>query len=78
MKAMTNKLRTLAPIALVAVALLGADLMAPSKAAAQEVQITGPLAGQPAVRRMRLYRQMRIMLEPEVTFTLAPISEATT
>jgi len=70
MKAMTNKLRTLAPIALVAVALLDADLMAPSKAAAQEVQITGPLAGQPAVRRMRLYRQMRIMLEPEFTFTL--------
>ncbi len=71
MKAMTtNKLRTLAPIALVAVALLGADLMAPSKASAQEVQITGPLAGQPAVRRMRLYRQMRIMLEPEFTFTL--------
>jgi len=66
----TNKLRTLAPIALVAVALLGADLMAPSKAAAQEVQITGPLAGQPAVRRMRLYRQMRIMLEPQFTFTL--------
>jgi len=71
MKAMTtNKLRTLAPIALVAVALLGADLMAPSKAAAQEVQITGPLAGQPAVRRMRLYRDMRIMLEPQFTFTL--------
>ncbi|MBO6939670.1 MAG: hypothetical protein JJ863_32165 [Deltaproteobacteria bacterium] len=66
----TNKLRTLAPIALVAVAILGADLVAPSQAAAQEVQITGPLAGQPAVRRMRLYRQMRIMLEPEFTFTL--------
>ncbi len=49
----TRKLRPfarLAPIALVAVALLGADLMAPSKAAAQEVQTTGPLAGQPAVR----------------------------
>jgi len=65
-----NKLRTLAPIALVAVALLGADLMAPSKASAQEVQITGPLAGQPAVRRMRLYRQMRVQLEPQFSFTL--------
>jgi outer membrane beta-barrel protein len=50
--------------------LLGADLITPSQASAQEVQITGPLAGQPAVRRMRLYREMRILLEPNFTFTL--------
>ena len=63
------KLRTLA-LAAVAVAVLGSDLVAPSQACAQEVQITGPLAGQPAVRRMRLYRQFRILLEPNFTFTL--------
>ena len=37
---------------------------------AQEIQITGPLAGQPAVRHMRLYRSGRILLEPNFGFTL--------
>ncbi len=41
-----------------------------SQASAQEVQITGPLAGAPAVRRMRLYREGRILIEPNFSFTL--------
>jgi len=65
----SSKMRTLA-LAAIAVAVLGGDFVAPSQASAQEVQITGPLAGQPAVRRMRLYRQFRVLLEPNFTFTL--------
>jgi hypothetical protein len=42
-----------------------------STAHAQEIQITGPLAGQPAVRRMRQYRVNRVQLiVPTVGFTL--------
>jgi outer membrane beta-barrel protein len=41
-----------------------------SQASAQEVQITGPLAGAPAVRRMRLYREGRFLIEPNFSFTL--------
>jgi len=40
------------------------------KAAAQEVQITGPLAGAPAVRHMRIYRSGRFQLQPTVGFTI--------
>jgi outer membrane beta-barrel protein len=39
-------------------------------AAAQEILITGPLAGAPAVRKERLYRQGRFELAPTVSFTL--------
>lgn len=41
-----------------------------SSAHAQEVQITGPLAGAPAVRHMRQYRVDRINLIPGVGYTL--------
>src|SRR5206468_3822862 len=39
-------------------------------AAAQEVQLTGPLKGAPAVRRLRLYREGRIELAPSFTSTI--------
>lgn len=41
-----------------------------SRAEAQEVQITGPLAGAPAVRHMRIYRKGRFQLQPTVGFTI--------
>lgn len=41
-----------------------------SVASAQEVQITGPLAGASAVRRMRVYREGRFQLQPFFAFTL--------
>ncbi len=41
-----------------------------STAHAQEIQITGPLAGAPACRRCRIYREGRIQLQPFVAFTL--------
>lgn len=37
---------------------------------AQEVQVTGPLAGAPAVRHMRVYREGSFQLQPFIGFTL--------
>lgn len=39
-------------------------------AAAQEIQLTGPLAGAPSVRKLRLYRKGRFELAPGVSRTL--------
>jgi opacity protein-like surface antigen len=39
-------------------------------ARAQEIQLTGPLAGAPAVRHERLYRAGRFEVAPTVSFTL--------
>ena len=65
---MTRRILT---VSMLAFAVLAADATLPSQSAsAQEIQITGPLAGQPAVRRMRLYRKGRILLEPNFAFTL--------
>jgi len=40
------------------------------EARAQEIQLTGPLAGAPAVRKLRLHREGRIEIAPSVSFTL--------
>lgn len=40
------------------------------EASAQEIQLTGPLKGQPPVRRLRLYREGRFEIAPTVSFTL--------
>ena len=37
---------------------------------AQEIQLTGPLKGAPAVRRLKLYREGRFEVAPAVTFTI--------
>jgi outer membrane beta-barrel protein len=50
--------------------LAAAALGVSTTAQAQEVQITGPLAGAPAVRHMRLYRVNRFNLVPGVGYTL--------
>jgi outer membrane beta-barrel protein len=50
--------------------LAGSLVLAPKPAAAQEIQITGPLAGQPSVRRLRLYREGRFELAAGGGFTL--------
>src|SRR5579884_3135109 len=42
----------------------------PRDAAAQEIQLTGPLKGAPAVRDLRLYREGRFEIAPTVSFTL--------
>jgi len=61
-----SSILSLFSVAAVAACLLG---VAPS-ASAQEVQITGPLAGAPAVRRLRIYRQGRFEITPQAAFTL--------
>ena len=39
-------------------------------ASAQEIQLTGPLKGAPAVRSMRMYREGRFEIAPAASFTL--------
>jgi hypothetical protein len=65
----SNALLSRIAIAAIIAALGVGSLAAP--ALAQEIQITGPLAGQPAVRRMRQYRVDRVQLiVPTVGYTL--------
>ena len=45
-------------------------LAAGEYAQAQELQLTGPLAGAPAVRKLRLRRQARFEIAPTASFTL--------
>jgi outer membrane beta-barrel protein len=56
--------------ALLAAAALAVSLASSHSASAQEIQLTGPLKGAPAVRQLRLYRQGRLELSPTVSFTL--------
>jgi outer membrane beta-barrel protein len=55
---------------LAASAATAAFLGSAQTAQAQEVQLTGPLKGAPAVRHMRLYREGRFEIAPAVSFTL--------
>lgn len=43
---------------------------APKQASAQEIQLTGPLAGAPSVRKLRLYREGRFEVALGAGFTL--------
>jgi outer membrane beta-barrel protein len=54
---------------LAVVAAAGA-LSTASTASAQEIELTGPLKGAPAVRNLRLYREGRFELAPTASFTL--------
>jgi hypothetical protein len=63
---MRRFLPALLPAALVSAAALA---YSPS-AAAQEIQLTGPLAGAPAVRHERIYREGKFEIAPSVAFTL--------
>ena len=47
-----------------AITAIGAMTAMPSTASAQEIQLTGPLAGAPSVRKLRLYRQGRFEIAP--------------
>ncbi|MBX3190269.1 MAG: hypothetical protein KF819_24935 [Labilithrix sp.] len=60
-----------------AATILGIATLAPQEAAAQEIQLTGPLAGAPSVRKMRLYRQGRFEIAPGVAYTLLSEYERT-
>jgi opacity protein-like surface antigen len=56
--------------AVLAVAAAAGVLASSQPAGAQEIQLTGPLKGAPAVRNMRLYREGRFQIAPAVSFTL--------
>lgn len=45
-------------------------LLDASRVDAQEVQVTGPLAGAPAVRHMRIYRDGRFQVQPSFGMTI--------
>lgn len=56
---------------LLAALLAGSAFLAVTeRAEAQEILLTGPLAGAPAVRKLRLHREGRFEISPSVTFTL--------
>jgi hypothetical protein len=56
--------------ALLAIVVGAGLLSAAGNVQAQEIQLTGPLKGAPAVRHLRLYRQGRFNIAPAVSFTL--------
>lgn len=66
MKRRFSTLKILAAGAALATGLVAA----PKPAAAQEIQLTGPLAGAPSVRKLRLYREGRVDLALGGGFTL--------
>jgi hypothetical protein len=41
-----------------------------SSAGAQDVHVSGPLAGAPAVKKLRLWRDLRLHVEPFFAFTI--------
>lgn len=67
MTKMFNSTRTLLTGLLLASATL---VSVPETASAQQIRVTGPLAGAPAVRKLRLYRDTRLEVAPSVNFTL--------
>ena len=55
---------------MIAVLAAGTALVATASAEAQEIQLTGPLAGAPAVRQLRLHRKGRVEIALGSSFTL--------
>jgi hypothetical protein len=55
---------------LASIAALGISAASASSAQAQEIELTGPLKGAPAVRHMRLYREGRFQIAPAISFSL--------
>lgn len=55
---------------MLAVLAASAALVATASAEAQEIQLTGPLAGAPAVRQLRLHRKGRVEIALGSSFTL--------
>lgn len=66
----TNTASKMKSRGLTALAALCAFLALPDRAEAQELHVTGPMAGAPAVRKLRLYRKGRVEVTPHASFTL--------
>lgn len=69
MLAQQTLLRITTTAALALCLLIGGLLLESPSASAQEVQVTGPLAGKPAVMNLRIWRKNRVQLEPYFGFT---------
>ena len=67
---MTTTIQKFTKRFLVAALAASAVLASTERADAQEILLTGPLAGAPAVRKLRLYREGRFEIAPTVTFSL--------
>jgi len=66
-----NTTKNTSPKRLLSVLAAGLALLASTeRAEAQEILLTGPLAGAQAVRKLRLYREGRFEIAPAVSFTL--------
>ncbi len=63
-------MRRLATSVLVGVAVALGGVFTAAPAQAQEIQLTGPLAGAPAVRKLRQYREGRFEVAPSLSFSL--------
>lgn len=70
-------MKKISTLAAAAVAFGALTFAAPKPASAQEIQLTGPLAGAPAVRKLRLYRQGRVEVAVGPGFTLLDEYERT-
>jgi hypothetical protein len=67
----TGTVKTVIQKLLVAALMGSATLVSlPEQAQAEQLRVTGPLAGAPAVRKLRLYRKLRLEASPTVSFTL--------
>ncbi|HEY4104808.1 MAG TPA: hypothetical protein VGM44_12995, partial [Polyangiaceae bacterium] len=66
----TTKQNTFKRLVTMLAAALALFAFTEQSAQAQQVLLTGPLAGAPAVRKLRLHRQGRFEFAPAVTFTL--------
>lgn len=66
----TNSIKKAVHRTLGAFAVTLAFMSAAETASAQEILLTGPLAGAPAVRKLRLYRKQRLEVSPAVSFSL--------
>ena len=65
-----SKTATLCKAAAALAVAAGTLTMGTGEASAQEILLTGPLAGAPAVRKLRLYRDKRWEIGPNISFTL--------
>jgi outer membrane beta-barrel protein len=63
-------MRRIVPGLAALLAIAAATVAVEPTAEAQEIQITGPLAGAPAVKKLRLYREGRFTVAPSFGFTL--------
>lgn len=75
MKAFTGRtesvvMRRFGSAVITVLGLAATTFVALPEAQAQEIQLTGPLAGAPAVRRLRLHRDGRFEISPAATLTL--------